>query len=63
VLATLGGKQVRGYEWIDLRAPDIRLDPALVGAVVAGIHQVSVPASDRLDLWYHAPVCADRWDG
>lgn len=62
VFATIEGKQVRVYEWVDLRAPDPGLDPALVGAVVAAIHRV--PDTDRgpLDGWYHEPVGADRWD-
>ena len=41
VFATLEGRQVRVYEWVDLRAPDARLDPDQVGAVVAAIHRVS----------------------
>jgi len=78
VLATLDGRQVRVYAWVDLRAPDTRLDPVRVGAVVAGIHRVSaadpspvsgadpipVSAADpsQLDPWYHEPLGADRWD-
>jgi hypothetical protein len=49
-------------EWVDLRAPDSCLDPALVGAVVAAIHRVSVTDPRPLDLWSHEPVGADRWD-
>src|SRR5215471_9823850 len=41
VFAILEDRQVRVYEWVDLRAPDTKLDPARVGAVVAGIHRVS----------------------
>jgi Ser/Thr protein kinase RdoA (MazF antagonist) len=62
VFATIDGKQVRVYEWVDLRVPDPRLDPALVGAVVAAIHQVSVTDLGPLSAWYHEPVGADRWD-
>ena len=62
VFATVRGKQVRVYEWVDLRAPDPRLDPALVGAVVAAMHQVSVDGLGPLDAWSHEPVGADRWD-
>ncbi len=62
VLATLGGRQARVYEWVDLQAPDPRLDPARVGAVVAAIHRVSVNDPRPLDPWYHEPVGADRWD-
>jgi Ser/Thr protein kinase RdoA (MazF antagonist) len=61
VFATVGGRQVRMYEWVDLRAPDICLDPALVGAVVARIHQVSVTDAGTVDPWYSEPVGADRW--
>jgi Ser/Thr protein kinase RdoA (MazF antagonist) len=62
VFATVQGQQVRVYEWIDLRPPDPCLDPALVGAVVAAIHQVSITAPGQLDAWSHEPVGADRWD-
>jgi aminoglycoside phosphotransferase (APT) family kinase protein len=62
VFAALEGKQVRVYEWVDLRAPDSGLDPARVGAVVAAIHRVSATDLRPLDPWYHEPVGADRWD-
>jgi Ser/Thr protein kinase RdoA (MazF antagonist) len=62
VFATLAGRQVRVYEWVDLLAPDARLDPARVGAVVAAIHRVSATDSSPVDPWYHEPVGAERWD-
>ncbi|HEU0212545.1 MAG TPA: phosphotransferase [Jiangellaceae bacterium] len=62
VFATVRGQQVRVYEWVDVRAPNPRLDPALVGAVVAAMHQVCVPDLSPLDPWSHEPVGADRWD-
>ena len=64
VLATLAGRQVRVYEWVDLRAPDARLDPDRVGAVVAAIHRVpsAEPSPGPLDPWYQEPVGAGRWD-
>ncbi len=62
VFATIEGRQVRVYEWVDLLDPDCMLDPARVGAVVAAIHRVSVADLSRLDPWYHEPVGADRWD-
>jgi aminoglycoside phosphotransferase (APT) family kinase protein len=63
VFAIVGGRQVRVYEWVDLQAPDSGLEPTVVGAVVAGIHRVSVgDVAGRLDRWYHVPVGADRWD-
>jgi Ser/Thr protein kinase RdoA (MazF antagonist) len=62
VFATIHGKQVRVYEWVDLGDPDPSLDPALVGTVVAAIHRVGTPDLGSLDAWYHHPVGADRWD-
>lgn len=62
VFATTGGTQVRLYEWVDVQAPDAGLDPALVGAVVARIHQVSVPLLGSMEAWYRDPVGPDRWD-
>jgi Ser/Thr protein kinase RdoA (MazF antagonist) len=60
--AIADGGQVRVHEWVDLLAPDNGLDPARVGAVVAGIHRAGSPDSRPLDPWYHEPVGADRWD-
>ena len=62
VFATIQDTQVRVYEWVDLRAPDPNLDPALVGAVVAAIHRVVVADPSPLDPWFHEPVGAERWD-
>ncbi len=64
VFATLHGQQVRVYEWVDLRPPDLRLDPALVGSTVAAMHQVRDPDPDpgTPAAWYREPVGADRWD-
>jgi aminoglycoside phosphotransferase (APT) family kinase protein len=62
VFATLDGKQVRIYEWVDLRAPDAGLDPDRVGAVVAAIHCVSITDPGPVDPWYREPVGAGRWD-
>lgn len=33
VFATVAARQVRVYSWVDLEAPDCRLDPQLVGAL------------------------------
>jgi len=62
VFATVGGQQVRVYEWVDLLAPDTGLDPARVGAVTATIHQVAAGDVGRPDAWYQEPVGAERWD-
>ena len=62
VFATVGGREVRVYEWVDLLAPDTRLDPAMVGAIVAAIHRVQVSDLGAVDAWYHEPIGAQRWD-
>ena len=62
VFARVAGSQVRVYEWVDLMAPDARLDPAMVGVVVAAIHRVQATDPSPLDPWYHDPIGADRWD-
>jgi len=62
VFATMEGGQVRVYEWVDLLDPDPCLDPALVGATVAAMHQVPVAHHGPVDPWHHEPVGADRWD-
>ncbi len=61
VFANVDDGQVRVYEWVDLRAPDPCLDPALVGDVVAAIHRVSVRDPSPVEPWYREPVGADRW--
>jgi Ser/Thr protein kinase RdoA (MazF antagonist) len=63
VFATVDGRRVRMYQWVDLRPPDPLLDPAVIGAVVAAIHRVPVTgAAGPVDPWYCEPVGAGRWD-
>jgi aminoglycoside phosphotransferase (APT) family kinase protein len=62
VFADIDGRQVRVYEWVNLRAPDAGLDPERVGGVVAAIHRVSVTDPGPPHPWYHEPVGAERWD-
>jgi hypothetical protein len=62
VFARVGDRQVRVYQWVDLDKPDPRLDPVLVGAAVATIHRVFVPAEGPVDPWYVVPVGAGGWD-
>ena len=50
------------FEWVDLRERDEGLDPTLVGALVAAIHQVPFEGTRPVDPWYREPVGADRWD-
>ena len=62
VFAVMDDRQVRMYAWVDLRPPDPALDPARVGAVVAGLHRVTAAELGPLDSWDHDPIGADRWD-
>lgn len=62
VFARVSGRQVRVYDWVDLGRPDPGLDPASVGAAVAAIHRVVVPAEGEVDPWYTEPVGAAGWD-
>jgi aminoglycoside phosphotransferase (APT) family kinase protein len=61
VLVEVAGHQVRAYEWIDLLAMDRRLDPVLIGATLAAIHQVHYAPARPLIGWYTEPVGARRW--
>jgi thiamine kinase-like enzyme len=61
VFATLDGRQVRVYEWVDLLAPDPSLDPELVGETLAALHQIPGAEGGRLDPWYCEPVGVQRW--
>jgi Ser/Thr protein kinase RdoA (MazF antagonist) len=64
VLATVSGRTVRVYSWVDLCPPDPGLDPAQVGAVVAALHRVPDPEPDpgAAGAWYQAPVGPERWE-
>ena len=63
VLATVGAAVVRVFDWVDLRPPDPLMDPAMVGTVLAALHQVHDDgAGGPPDPWSHSPVGADRWD-
>jgi aminoglycoside phosphotransferase (APT) family kinase protein len=62
VFARVSGRQVRVYEWVELGPPDAMVDPALVGATVAAVHRVVVPASGPVEPWHTAPVGAAGWD-
>ncbi|WP_239085741.1 phosphotransferase enzyme family protein [Catellatospora methionotrophica] len=62
VFAYAGDTQVRVYEWKDLQECDPGLDPELVGAVVAAIHQVPWTEAGPMHPWYREPVGPERWD-
>lgn len=62
VLADVGDATVRVYGWVDLLERDPRLDPTIVGRIVASIHGVRYLGQDPVDPWYTDPVGADVWD-
>lgn len=64
VWADVDGIRLRVDEWVDLRPPDISLDPELVGATVSAIHRVADPEPHPSDVsaWYVEPVGAPAWD-
>jgi Ser/Thr protein kinase RdoA (MazF antagonist) len=61
VLVDVADYQVRAYEWVDLLATDTGLDPAVVGATLAAIHQVRYSPARPLIDWYTEPLGAPRW--
>ena len=62
VFARVGGTLARVYGWVDLGGPDPGMDPELVGATVAALHRVRVPAAGPVHPWYTEPVGAAGWD-
>jgi Ser/Thr protein kinase RdoA (MazF antagonist) len=60
-LAQIGPHQVRAYGWVDLLPVDQTLDPVLVGATVAAVHQMHHAPARPLHPWYTEPVGAPRW--
>ncbi len=63
VVADVDGHELRVHDWVEVLGPDRRLDPALVGRVVADLHGAGAPDSAPLEDWYGAPVGADAWTG
>lgn len=61
VVADVDGGPVRLYTWTDVLERDRLLDPAEVGALVARIHRVAVPAGGTVNEWYTRPVGEPAW--
>jgi len=62
VLTELASTTVRVYEWVELLEREARLDPAAVGRIVAGLHQVDYHGTNDVDPWYTDRVGPDSWD-
>jgi Ser/Thr protein kinase RdoA (MazF antagonist) len=61
LIGDLGDARVRVHAWVDLEPPDIALDPAAVGELVAGLHRVPFSGTVGRDPWYEDPVGERRW--
>ena len=60
-LVQLASGPVRAYAWVDVLAPERGIDPVEIGALVASIHRVHVPARGPVDAWYVVPVGEPAW--
>lgn len=61
LIGDLGDVRVTVQSWVDLLQPDLALDPAALGGVVATLHRVDHAGSTGRDPWYEAPVGERRW--
>ena len=61
VLCEVAGQQFRAYAWVNLLPADPHLDPVLVGATLAAVHQVRYEPASSLHSWYVEPVGSARW--
>ena len=61
VIAHLGDVRLRVHEWVDLRPPDLSLDPASLGRLLAGLHRVEFAGTVGTHPWYEVPVGEPRW--
>jgi Ser/Thr protein kinase RdoA (MazF antagonist) len=61
VLATVAGRQVRAYEWVDLLPTDYGFDPVVIGETIAAIHRVNHEPARPVHPWYTDPVGASTW--
>jgi aminoglycoside phosphotransferase (APT) family kinase protein len=62
LLAQLDATTTRVQGWVELEDRDPMLDPAEVGRLVAGLHQVPFAGRQPIDPWYTEPIGHDRWD-
>jgi hypothetical protein len=60
-VAEVGGELLRAYRWVDLADPDTGVDPEQVGALLAALHAVRLPAPGPVHPWFEAPVGQREW--
>ncbi|TQM65111.1 phosphotransferase enzyme family protein [Humibacillus xanthopallidus] len=56
-----GGTAIRVFEWVDLRPRTRLLDPAAVGAMLAGLHRAGAPTRESVDNWFSTGVGETTW--
>jgi len=61
LIADLGDVRARVHGWVEMDPPNIHVDPAAVGRLVAGLHCVAFEGSIGVDPWYTEPVGGTRW--
>jgi len=55
------GTAIRLFEWVDLRPRTRLLDPAAVGAMLAGLHRAGPPTRESVDNWFSTGVGRASW--
>ena len=56
-----GDSTLRLYEWARIARPDLTMDAAAVGEVVAALHRAGWSMSGEVHPWYWEPVGRERW--
>ncbi len=62
VVGHLDEVRVTVQSWVDLRPPDLALDPLALGRLLAALHRVEFLGTTGRDPWYEAPVGPERWN-
>jgi Ser/Thr protein kinase RdoA (MazF antagonist) len=61
LIARVGETTARVFSWVDLEPPDLWLDPASLGSVVARLHRVPFAGRTPVDDWYVRPLGERGW--
>jgi aminoglycoside phosphotransferase (APT) family kinase protein len=61
VFAVIGDSPVRVFGWIEMDPPDLRVDAAAIGRLVAALHCTPFAGTIGEHPWYSAPVGERRW--
>jgi Ser/Thr protein kinase RdoA (MazF antagonist) len=61
LIARVGETSARVFSWVDLEPPDLWLDPAALGSVVARLHRVPFAGRTPVDDWYVRAFGERHW--